>query len=250
MKLDLTTIDFKKESFISTLQDTFILAEAPDVLEVSDKESQTLAEKQITDYKKIGKLFLEDVKPLKTKLDNVKKAVIEFEKANESKVNAFVISQEKPIKEYKKVVFEQQQELKRQAEEKARKLAEEARQAEQERLDKIRQAEKERLDALEKSKVSVSEKIDELEEVKSNIQKLEEIVIPEIELKTEKVILKKDEIKTKKVFTIVDEKAFIEWALENNNTHLLNITINKSEFNKVCKNLGNLPFIRVTEEIV
>jgi hypothetical protein len=249
MKLDLTTIDFKKESFISTLQETFKIADAPDILSVSDKDSQTLAEKQITEYKKIGKEFESEIKPLKLKLDNVKKAVLEFEKFQLSKVDTFVISQEKPIKEYKAEILRVQQEAKRKAEEEARRKAEEIRRAEEIRLNEIRKAKQKELEELEKSKVAVSEKIDAIYELKDEIKKVENIVVPEIEVKVEKVVLKKDEIKTKKVYSISDESAYIEWALKHNRS-LLNITVNKSEFNRFVKEIEDLPFIKVEEVII
>ena len=107
------------------------------------------------------------------------------------------------------------------------------------------------LEAIKNSNASLADRSSEAVRIVEEINHLESVVVPEVEIVPEKVVLKKDEISVKKVFSISDEKSFIEWALKND-LSLLQISISKSAFNEWIKKPVNqgYAFIDSKEEII
>jgi len=220
------------------------------VLPVNSKEEMVKAEGLVKVVKSRKNLFTAFIKPFKSKIDGLKNIILDKEKSEIARIDSFINEQEKIIDGYKTVVLAEQRKLKAEAE----RLANEK--AEAERLERVKAAEAEKarlekeLEEIAKNK-PLAEVIDEIEIKKAEIASVKETVIPEIVIEPEKVILKKDEIKTKIIYSISDEKAYINWAIKNSRTDLLEIKVSKSGFNALSKTeeIKNLPFISKEEVI-
>lgn len=214
-------------------------------------EAQLLeAEAEIKKAKADQKLVVSKIKPLKEAIDNFKAKFLSKEKIETAKVEKFVSLQEAEIKKFKAQKLEEQRKAKEEAERKAKEEAERIRKEQEAKLEEERKAKQAELEALKTSEGTAEEKLKKAFELTDKINDLGTVVIPEIEVKAEKVVLKKDEVKTKKIFSISNEAAFIEWAIQNNRK-LLEISISKSAFNEWIKLEANqsYSFLSSKEEI-
>lgn len=218
---------------------------------VSNESELAEAEKQIDLANSHKKGLLNKIKPLKQAIDDFKGKFLSKEKIESAKVESFVSLQDAEIKKYKARKLEEQKKLKEEADRKAREEAERIRKEQEAKLQEERKAKQAELDALKMAEGTAKDKLEKAFELTDKINDLNTIVIPEIQIAPEKVVLKKDEVKTKKVFFITDEKAFIEWALQNDRT-ILKIEISTSAFNSWVKEEKNQlnEYISFREEIL
>jgi len=214
-------------------------------------EAQLLeAEAEIKKAKADQKLVVSKIKPLKEAIDNFKAKFLSKEKIETAKVEKFVSLQEAEIKKFKAQKLEEQRKAKEEADRKAKEESERIRKEQEAKLEEERKAKQAELEALKTSEGTAEEKLEKAFELTDKINDLGTVVIPEIEVKAEKVVLKKDEVKTKKIFFITDEKAFIEWALQNDRS-MLRIDVSISAFSSWVKDEKNQlnEYISFKEEI-
>jgi hypothetical protein len=218
---------------------------------VIDENSFQSAEAEIKKAQADKKNLLTKIKPLKQAIDDFKGKFLSKEKVESSKVDDFVRLQDAEITKYKKIKLEEQRRAKEEAERKAKEEAERIRKEQEEKLAQEKLQKEKELEAIKNSNASLTDRSSEAVRIVEEINHLESVVVPEVEIVPEKVVLKKDEISVKKVFSISDEKSFIEWALKND-LSLLQISISKSAFNEWIKKPVNqgYAFIDSKEEII
>ena len=218
---------------------------------VSNDEELAKAEEEIKQAKSDQKNLVNKIKPLKQAIDDFKAKFLSKEKIESAKVETFGKTQETEISKYKTAKLEEQRKAKAEAERKAKEEADRIRREEETRVEEERKRKQAELEALKTSEGTAEDKLEKAFALTDKIQSLENVVVPEVEIKPEKVVLKKDEVKTKKVFSIIDEPAFIEWALQNDRS-VLQISISKSAFNEWVKQDKNQlnEYITFKEEVI
>ncbi|ATN94982.1 hypothetical protein [Leptospira phage LE3] len=220
-------------------------------VEIKSDTDLLTAENLVKQVKKDKTSFLNKVKPFKQAVDDFKAKFLTREKQGEKSFNDFISKQDKEIEKYKQAKLEEQREAKRKADEEAKRISDELKKQEEDRISKEKADAEKQLEEVKSEDISEEEKVEKIFELNEKILDLESVIVPQVEIKPEKVVLKKDEIKTKKIFSIKDEKAFIEWAIQNNR-ELVTIQISKSAFNEWIKSEENQNhlFLEFTEEIV
>lgn len=230
--MELTIKDFKpQEIIIPEIQ----------IIKIEDKNGLALMQDAKKTLVKTRTEYARNFAPVKQAIDALKKQSLDFEKDQLAKIDSIEKAVEKSIADWNAEQYRIQQELKRQAEEEAKRKAEEIRQielAKQAEILKQKEAE-----LAELAKKPLAETIDKIEQIKTEIESAP--IIPTVEIQPEKVILKKDEIKAEEIFTISNETAFIEWALQNDRS-LLKIEIRTAEAKKWLGKKENqkFPFLK------
>lgn len=216
--------------------------------EIKNTSELAVAEKNQKLLIKTRTEFVNNFKPVKQAIDGLKKQALDFEKTELAKVEKMESENEKYISTYKREIATLQADLKNLVS------------AYKGIFDKLKfdlsvhsgKMDKVSLEIdrelIQKSKEAAFEKAEKLEKVDQKIETVQQVVVENVQphqIKQEKVFLKKDEIKGKEVFSISDEKALIEWALQNDRT-LLSIQMNKSAVNTWLKNKENqsMPFVK------
>ena len=195
--------------------------------------------------------FVKNFKPVKQAIDEVKRQALDFEKSELSKIEDLEKKNGQYISEFKSDIYRLQTELKN--------LVSQYKGI----FDKCKydlgqhgivmskiDIDLDRI-AIQNSKETAFEKSAKLEELEV-VEKSVPVVVENIQshqIKPEpKVVLKKDEIKADEVFSIGNESAFIEWALQNDRS-LIKIEIRLSEVKKFLSKKENqdkqkFPFLK------
>jgi len=218
---------------------------------VKTEEDRVKADNQIKRAKLDLKEYSEKMKGIKKAIDEFKGKFLSKEKIEEKKIMDFVSKQEEEITEFKRKKKAEQDRLKAEADRIAKEKADALQKEEEDKIAKEKANKMNQIEEIKSSHLPTPEKLSKVLSLQSEVSNLDSVVVPEIEVKAEKVVLKKDEIKTKKVFEILDEAAFIEFAIKENRK-LIQITVSKSGFNEWIKSEENQahPFLTFKEEII
>ena len=224
---------------------------AVDVMVPTTMAEVKIAEKNLAIFSKARTSFVNEFKPFKQQVDEIKARLLSFEKEQVAIISEIEAKQDKAITDFKTQILRDQRAVIALDAEVRGKLSKTITDLKN-LLVKITAWEAQvNVKILEKENIPLAEKIDDIEEAKEIAKEIAGTVIPEVEIKPMTSFgKKKDFIKTNLVYEIENEEKVIEWAMANGFKNLLKVEIKKGEFNKLPKDVKkSIPGVVEKEEV-